>query len=199
MTGAVHQGPGASGDRSIAERDPQLWAGLMMAAQDGNGAAYARLLGEILPFLRSVVRRSVPVNDVEDVVQDVLLTMHTVRHTYDPARPLEPWLVGIARRRSADHYRRFRRSADRELHVQGGVENLATGDAKDEVEARDAARNVRAAIGKLPDRQRSAMELLKLKELSLDEASRASGLSVGALKVAAHRAYRSLRRKLEDE
>ena len=46
---------------------------------------------------------------------------------------------------------------------------------------------------RLPPGQRQAVELLRLKEMSLKEASAASGQSVGALKVAMHRAGKSLR------
>jgi RNA polymerase sigma-70 factor (ECF subfamily) len=48
----------------------------------------------------------------------------------------------------------------------------------------------------LPEGQREAIELLKLEELSLKEAAAVSGTSVGALKVATHRALRALRRTL---
>jgi RNA polymerase sigma-70 factor (ECF subfamily) len=55
------------------------------------------------------------------------------------------------------------------------------------------------AIEALPPGQRQAVQLLKLQELSLKEASVATGLSVGALKVATHRAMASLRRALGGE
>jgi RNA polymerase sigma-70 factor (ECF subfamily) len=54
------------------------------------------------------------------------------------------------------------------------------------------------AIEALPPGQRQAVQLLKLQELSLKEASVATGLSVGALKLATHRAMASLRRALRD-
>ena len=52
------------------------------------------------------------------------------------------------------------------------------------------------AIQALPPGQRQAVELLKLRELSLKEASALTGLSIGALKLATHRAVASLRRTL---
>ena len=48
----------------------------------------------------------------------------------------------------------------------------------------------------LPPRQREALEALKLRELTLAEAAAESGQSVGALKVNAHRALKTLRRLL---
>ena len=57
------------------------------------------------------------------------------------------------------------------------------------LEAEELAR----ALERLPPGQRQALELLKLKEMSLKEASAATGLSITALKVATHRALKSLK------
>ena len=55
------------------------------------------------------------------------------------------------------------------------------------------------AIQELPPGQRSAIKLLKLREMSLKEAATATGTSVGALKVATHRAMLALRKRLKHE
>lgn len=55
---------------------------------------------------------------------------------------------------------------------------------------------IRRAVGRLPVRQRTALELLKLKEMSLRDAAAEIGTTVGALKASAHRAMASLRRSL---
>src|SRR5437773_785917 len=83
------------------------------AMASAAGEAYVRLLGEIAPYLRSLAARCLnEAADIEDVVQDTLLTLHAVRRTYDPRRPFGPWLVAIARRRLVDRLRqRSRRSA----------------------------------------------------------------------------------------
>ncbi len=60
-------------------------------------------------------------------------------------------------------------------------------------------RGLRAAVAELPPGQREAVELLKLKEMSLKEASAATGQSETALKVAVHRAVKRLRVILGDE
>jgi DNA-directed RNA polymerase specialized sigma24 family protein len=88
------------------------WAILMAHAQDGDRSAYQRLLREITPYLRSLAaRRHRDPSDVEDAVQDILLTVHAIRHTFDPTRPFGPWLVTIANRRFIDRLRRARAQA----------------------------------------------------------------------------------------
>src|SRR6516162_3831499 len=75
----------------------------MALAQEGDKAAYERLLVDILPALRSFTRRRLG-DDVaaEDVVQEVLLSVHRARRTYRPERPFEPWLFAIARNAIVD-------------------------------------------------------------------------------------------------
>jgi RNA polymerase sigma factor (sigma-70 family) len=174
----------------------RVWSGWMAAAQDGDKVAYARLLADVTPFVRVLVRRRCADADrAEDVVQDVLLTLHRVRHTYDPSRPFTPWLAAIAGRRSIDALRRRVRLAAHEAHDPYAYETFADVGANKEMEAGDAAQALAGLIAILPPSQREALELVKLKELSLLEASQISGQSVAALKVGVHRAIKALRLK----
>ncbi|HXP73400.1 MAG TPA: sigma-70 family RNA polymerase sigma factor [Stellaceae bacterium] len=173
------------------------WSALMAAAQDGDRVAYERLLREVLPFLRALAARQHRAPDrAEDVVQDVLLTVHRVRHTYDPARPFTHWLAAIARRRSIDALRRRGRTEAAEVSDERAYETFADPRAKQEMEVRDRAGGLGPAIASLPRGQREALELLKLRQLSLAEASQASGKSIASLKVSVHRAIRALRAQL---
>jgi RNA polymerase sigma-70 factor (ECF subfamily) len=132
---------------------------------------------------------------VEDVVQDVLLTVHRVRHTYEPGRPVKPWLAAIVARRSIDAIRRRGRIGAREVHDQPAYETYADPQANKE-EAGDAARTLAQMTSGLSPGQKEALELVKLKEMSLAEASAVSGQSVASLKVNIHRAIKKLRGSL---
>ncbi|HMG50174.1 MULTISPECIES: sigma-70 family RNA polymerase sigma factor [Inquilinus] len=174
-------------------RDGVGWSTLMTAAQAGDGVAYRRLLTEITPYLRALARRSLrrPA-DAEDAVQDVLLTLHSIRRTYDPARPFQPWLVAIARRRIVDRVRIQIRTTGRETAIEPFEETFAAPETNEWGMESDSIA-LRRAIADLPPGQRQAVELLKLKDMSLKEASAASGASVPALKVAMHRALKALK------
>lgn len=172
---------------------------MMALAQDGDDKAYRALLKAIAPYVRSLARRAgLPPDDCEDGVQDVLLTIHAIRHTYDPSRPFGPWLVGVARNRLADRLRSRARTWSREIELTEEHETFAAV-ATNGIEEADEARRLRAAVADLPRGQREAVELLKFKELSLKEASAISGQSETALKVAVHRAVKRLRGMLGDE
>ncbi len=168
----------------------------MARAQAGDRGAYRRLLEEITPYLRSLAARRMPNrSDVEDAVQDALLTIHAVRHTYDPSRPFGPWLVAIASRRVVDGLRRRGRTGARESPLDAEHETFAAPEANYH-EAASEARALREAVESLPPGQRDAIRMLKLQEMSLKEAAAASGMTVAALKVATHRALKSLRKVL---
>jgi RNA polymerase sigma factor (sigma-70 family) len=172
----------------------EVWSRWMAAAQDGDRAAYERLLRDIVPFIRAIVGPQHRAPDrVDDVVQDVLLTVHRVRHTYDPARPFRHWLAAIARRRSIDALRRRVRTRAFETSDEHAYETFADPGAKRETERRERVDGLDAAIAALPEGQREAVELLKLREMTLAEAARASGKSIAALKVNVHRAIKALR------
>jgi RNA polymerase sigma-70 factor (ECF subfamily) len=183
------------GGKESAARDLD-WSILMARAQGGDGEAYRRLLTEIAPFLQSLARRHHrDPGDVEDTVQDVLLTVHAIRHTYDPHRPFGPWLVAIAKRRIVDRLRRQGRTRTREVALDEEDVTFST-PAANLGEADWNKRVLGDAIERLPPGQREAVRLLKLQEMSLQQAAAASGMSVAALKVAMHRAMNNLRKML---
>jgi RNA polymerase sigma-70 factor (ECF subfamily) len=172
---------------------------LMRAAQHGDADAYRALLTAVTPRIRRVVRARrgfLGTADTEDLVQDVLLSVHTVLATYDPSRPFMPWLMAIVRNRLVDAARRYGRLHAHETQVEdvrvtfGGIATNTRDEGIGDVEA------LEHAIRALPSGQRQAIELLKLREMSLKEASATTGTSVTALKVATHRAMASLRRIL---
>lgn len=173
------------------------WAILMARAQDGDRAAYRRLLQEIAPYLRSLAaRRHRDPHDIEDAVQDILLTIHAIRQTYDPARPFGPWLMTIANRRLIDRLRRQGRRRDREVALTADHEVFSAPEAG--LEKSPDRHELEKAIGDLPPMQQQALRLLKLREMSLKEAAAVSGISIASLKVNVHRAIKTLRNKLLD-
>ncbi len=192
---------GTEGHITPAGAEPTIrdtdWAILMAHAQDGDKAAYQRLLQEITPYLRSLAaRRHRDPSDIEDAVQDILLTVHSIRQTYDPTRPFGPWLVTIANRRFIDRLRRQGRKRDRETPLMPEHETFC--EPRANLDERPDRRELEKAIDELPPMQRQAIELLKLKEMSLKEASTASGMSIASLKVNVHRAVKSLRKIFVD-
>ena len=174
-------------------------ASLMRAAQSGDRGAYTMLLHALVPLVRVTVRRRfgfLQPQDIDDLVQDVLLSMHASRATYDPARPFLPWLKAIARNRTADGARRHVRRVAHEVLADPPPETFPTGDANTTANGYGDAEALAQAMTRLPLGQRQAIELTKLREMSLKEAAAATGMSIGALKVSVHRGLSALRKAL---
>ena len=120
------------------------------------------------------------------------MTLHRIRHTYEPGRPVKPWLASIAARRSIDAMRRQGRIGAREVHNEPAYETYADPQAN-KGQSGDPARTLAQLTGGLSKGQKEAVELVKLKEMSLAEASAVSGQSVALLKVNIHRAIKKMR------
>jgi RNA polymerase sigma-70 factor (ECF subfamily) len=159
----------------------------MALAQAGDHDAYRAVLDDVSALLRGFLRRrlSAP-EEAADVLQDVLMTLHRARHTYDPARPFEPWLFAIVRHTLVDHLRRRGRSARVEVLADDELPDVAAPEAGGMADLRDA-------LARLPPAQREAFEMLQVEGLSVDAAAARVGASPGALKVRAHRAYKAIR------
>jgi len=169
------------------------WEKLLAAAQQGDGGAYRQFLQAILPFARAVAGRHLRAGElIEDAVQDSLVTLHRVRHTYEPGRPVKPWLAAIVARRAIDLARRRGRIESRERFDPAAYETFAAPEAK-QLGQGEAAETVAQMMSGLTPKQKEALELVKLKEMTLAEASLQSGQSVASLKVNVHRAIRRLR------
>jgi len=180
---------------SRARQQEAEWVVLMRAAQAGDARAYEQLLRAVTPFVRSLTRRYCRDPELaEDVVQDVLLTVHRIRHTWDPARPFSPWLAAIAARRGIDRIRRAARVARHEVSDEVALATFAAPAANNESGALQAALAVEPLLAALPERQRQALEAVKLRGLSVAQAAGESGQSVAALKVNVHRAVKALRK-----
>jgi len=159
----------------------------MERVQQGDGVALRALLDDIGPAVSNFLRRrTADPNEIEDVFQETLLALYQARHTYEPSRPLEPWLFAIARNVAADHAHRYwTRARWQELVDPPEAASGVTTNAKP---------NLEEALSRLTQVQREAFVMLKLEGLSTAEAARRAGISVGALKVRAHRAYETVKK-----
>ena len=162
---------------------------LMIASLGGDAGAYRALLGDLRLRLAAYFHRRLrrDADDVEDLVQDSLIAIHTRRETWDRDQALTPWVYAIARYKLIDHYRRAGRRVMVPLDDLPGELR-----AEDVSAAADARRDVDTALAGLPERTRRLLRDLKIQELSVAETAARAGMSEGAVKVAAHRGLRTL-------
>ncbi|HEX3919010.1 MAG TPA: sigma-70 family RNA polymerase sigma factor [Caulobacteraceae bacterium] len=181
------------GLRQVSDVELRLKA-LMLLALDGDAAASNALLTALAPPLRRYFARRLGQDaaEVEDLVQETLIAVHTKRHTYDAHQPLTPWVYAIARYRLADHFRRNRRRGETALEDAGQL--IAPGD----FDAAEARRDLARLLEALPERQRRLVMDVKVEGRSIEETSARTGLSQSAVKVAVHRAVNALAKRFRD-
>lgn len=169
---------------------------LLEAAQGGDSPAYEQALRLLADAARAYVWRRVGAADWrEDVVQDILLTVHRARHTYDPARPFGPWFYAIAGARLIDAIRARRRVILREVADEDAVARHV--DAAGGAGVPTIDQRLALAVASLPRVQREVVSLLKFEDLSVREVAARLGLSESAVKTTAHRGYARLRSKVK--
>jgi RNA polymerase sigma-70 factor (ECF subfamily) len=162
------------------------YRGWMLAGLAGDSAAYQRLLKALAGHLRAFFARRVGMVAAEDLVQETLIAIHAKRATYTPSMPLTAWVYGIARYKLIDEYRREKRRASVPLDEAPDLF------AHDEAEPAAARRDVDKLLARLPEAKRALVRTIKIEGLSVAEAAAKTGMSEGAIKVAVHRALKSL-------
>lgn len=164
------------------------WSDLLRRAMRGDTVAYAAFLAEITPVVRGIVRsRTRGAEDGEDVVQEVLLAIHSKRHTWRKEDPVTPWLYAIARYKSAD--------AGRRRGKHGGQVPLDDIEEILPVEVGDAtaARDLAVMLDRIDDRSAQIVRAVGLEGQSAAEVGATLNMNEGAVRVAYHRAMIKLK------
>ena len=161
----------------------------MRRAQDGDAVAYRTVLGAAQVWLTRYYANRIAPSEIDDLVQDTLMSVHRKRATYDPERPFLPWLAAIARYRWVDRLRKSYRNAAEELPEEIGI------DSHEEVVG--AALGIEKLLGKLPEGQALAIRLVKIDGLAVSEAAEKCGQSESLVKVNVHRGLKRLATMIE--
>lgn len=163
---------------------------LARMSQQGDRQAYSAMLTACRSWLLRYYRRKVPQEQIDDLVQDTLLSVHRKLASYDPARPLIPWLAAIARYRFVDHLRIAYRTAADTVDEDAAV-------VEDQEQAVIARLSLDRLFDALPRAQCRAIELVKIEGLSISEASVSTGQSESLVKVNIHRGLKRLASLIE--
>jgi RNA polymerase sigma-70 factor (ECF subfamily) len=164
--------------------------GLMLAGLAGEAAPYRLLLDELSRLLRAYYARRAPAGvDIEDLVQETLIAVHTRRATYDTAQPFTAWAYAIARYKLIDALRRGR------AHLRAPMEAADALFVAPEADAAMAGRDLERVLADLPERTRDLIRETRIEGLSTREAALKHNMSEGAVKVAVHRGLKGLSAK----
>src|SRR6266404_169964 len=170
-------------DERAQSQERELRA-LMTAGLDGDAIAYHRLLERLTGHLRAYYRNRFArighgAAQAEDLLQEVLIAVHTHRHTYDLLQPFTPWIHAIARYKFLDYLRRTKYSF-KDMPIERAEELIA-------------------AMSLISLKARKAIQYVKLEGLSVSEAATRCGISESAVKVAVHRGLKALALQVRKE
>jgi RNA polymerase sigma factor (sigma-70 family) len=167
---------------------------LMLAVRDGEldalGPLFERHHGPLFGFLFKLTGNHAA---AEDIVQNVFQRLLKYRHTYRDHGSFTPWMYHVARHCCADFFRQTS-AAPRPMDPADLPEPADDAPhARVRAAARDDRELLYAALAQLDRADREVLLLARFQELSFAEISDILDCSVGAAKVRAHRALRSLR------
>jgi RNA polymerase sigma-70 factor, ECF subfamily len=158
---------------------------------DALAALYARYAGPMLTAALHLLGRDRRL--AEEAVQVAMVKAWRATSTYDPTRPLAPWLFSILRRCAIDIWRKERRHRLPPLDSPAGESAASTGDG---VESAASAWAVREALGTLTADEHAVMRFSHFEGLTHIEIAERLDVPVGTVKSRAARAYRRLRAEL---
>ena len=169
---------------------------LMRQSLAGDQHAYATLLRKTAQLFRPYLAKRLSFgNEVDDLMQEILISIHKARHTYDGNRPYKPWAYAIANFRLQDflrtHYSDQLRHAVDFDELEETLEDFVT-------ESGLSYESISAEVQKLPEKQAIILQLMHQEGYTAKEVAEKMGMNESAVKVAAHRAYKVLRKRLEN-
>lgn len=173
------------------ENIQDIWQEWAAEAQAGNKRVYSQLLGELAPYIKMRIGAGLANPDwTEEIIQDVLISVHRSLDSYSPDRPFKPWVNAIIHYRKADFLRKHYRNKELNQSSQNNAKvfdqnvtnNAHAGELKD----------IEEALRKLPVKQQEIFKLLKVQGYSAAEVAQKMDMSISAVKVSAHRATKKL-------
>ncbi len=170
------------------------FAELLRAGLGGDSTSYARFLTDISPLLRRMIGSKVPSADVEDVLQEVLLSVHKARHTYDGQRPIMPWLAAITHFRITDYLRKHYASMRHQTTDIADVQEFLA----DVTQSSGSNETIEELLKDVPEKQRQILTMMHVEGFTAKQVGEKLNMNESAVKVAAHRAIKKIREDFDN-
>jgi len=164
---------------------------LMIKSQKGDNEAYRKLLNHCSKLAaKYVYSRINDKSNIDDVIQEILVSIHKSKHTFNPEKEFLPWFYAISNFRLNDYLKKI--YSNKEINNFDEVfSNFLFEETKyDEVEKQQL---IKKALEILNDKQKQIVELLYLEGFSAKEVSNKMKISVSDVKVSAHRALNEIK------
>ena len=172
---------------------------LAALAQDGDATAFACLLQRYERRLLNYAARLLgDVADAEDAAQETFLRVHLHLGRYNVSRPFRPWVYRIMTNLCKDKLRHRKRRPTERLSNADAIAVEDTTSPRAAAEAEETAQRLRAAIDKLPVKQRTVFLMARYDNLPYEEIAKTLYIPVGTVKSRMNKAVTFLLQQMKD-
>ncbi|MFQ5828358.1 MAG: RNA polymerase sigma factor [Candidatus Methylomirabilia bacterium] len=168
---------------------------LMVRVKEGEQSAleilFARWEGPLFAFF---YRLGCQPSSIEDLTEEVLVSVYRARHRYDAGRPFAPWVYGVARLIWKDHLRAHGHETSHPALPFEAAKRVPSSDLgpSELAEAREEVEVIRRAVQDLPEEQKAAFILRHYHGLSYEAIAETLQAPIGTVKWRLHDAVRRL-------
>jgi len=163
---------------------------LFCLGRSGDRSSYNQFLTEVSHLLRKKIRYCIAESDVEDVLQETLISIHKASHTFDGQRPILPWLYAIAQFRINDYLQRHYSHRQHEMDIAELADSLAA--PRDEVMHEEDL----PWLADMSERNQQLFKLVFVEGYTMKEAAKAFNMKETAVKVMIHRQIKHIRHQM---
>lgn len=168
---------------------------LMRAYVGGDEAAFQELFRRYAPIVFGMIKRHLRDAELaQELTQQTFFKLHGARADFRLDSRLRPWLLTIAMNLVREHWRRKKRRPQADIELD---RRPAPMPERSNLELDERSRLLHAAMQRLPESQRSVVELHWFQERPYREVAELLGTTEGAVRVRAHRAYNRLKDLLQ--
>lgn len=176
---------------TVKQQNNEFLKDLLRLAVAGDADSYQRFLLEISKVIRALICKKISAAEIEDVVQEILISIHKARHTYDFERPLMPWIMSIASFRVTDHLRKhYSQMRHKTSDIDEFVDVLT-----DVTNEPSGSELVSEMFLEIDSKHQKILTMMYVEGYSAKEVGSSLGMNESAVKVAAHRAIKKIKQK----
>ncbi|MCP4051126.1 MAG: sigma-70 family RNA polymerase sigma factor [bacterium] len=167
------------------------WETLFEQVQLGNKEVYTVILEKLYCFISIYIEKRIyDKNIIEDLTQEIIITIHNSRHTYNSSRPFLPWVLGIIHYKLIDYFKKNKKMINAQNKFE---ENRLDNLIYNPVRLFDLKQELQHYLAAVSKREKEILLKVKIQGYSIKETSKLTGLSISNIKTIVHRAIAKIR------
>jgi len=165
-----------------------------LKANNGDKKSYETFLNNIEKMAYKYVQSHISnVHVHDDIVQEILISIHQSRHTYNPSKNLNPWIYAIFHYRTSDHLRKAYKNKEDSIPEEEFEKIKEHYNVTKTIESTEL---IDKAFKHLNEKQRKVVIMSKIEGYTTAEIAHKMNLNINTVKVTIHRSLEKMRKVL---